>query len=235
MPMPAFSNAPSSPASPIAFSEAQRAFMTRVYGWMFVGLSATAFTAFAAASSRAAMQFVASSYLVLILVELGLVLALSFLAQRLSPAVAGLMFLTYAVVNGLTLSGIFFIYRLGTITNAFAVTAAVFGAMTLYATVTRKDLSGWGAFLFIGLIGVLVAGVVNLFVMSDMLGFVVSCACVVVFAGLTAYDTQKLRNYFSAAYAGGGTGSLAIVGALMLYLDFINLFLAILRLFGRRD
>ncbi len=206
-------------------------------GRLRFGLGATALTAFATASSVAAMQLVASSYLVLILVELGLVLALSFLARKLSPAVAGLMFLAYSVVNGLTLSAVFLVYGLGTVGNAFAVTAGVFGAMTLYATVTRKDLSGWGSFLFIGLIGVLVAGVVNIFLMNDMLGFVVSCACVVVFAGLTAYDTQKLRTYFSAAYAGGGsgTGSLAIVGALMLYLDFVNLFLAILRLFGRRD
>jgi hypothetical protein len=233
--MPSFPGAPATSASPMAFSEAQRAFMTRVYGWMFVGLSATAVTAFAAASSRAAMQFVAGSYLVLILVEFGLVLALSFLATRMNAAMAGLMFLAYAVVNGLTLSGIFFVYRLGTIGNAFAVTAGVFGAMTLYATVTRKDLSAWGSFLFIGLVGVVVAGIVNLFLANDLLGFVVSCVCVVVFAGLTAYDTQKLRNHFSVSYAGGGVGSLAIVGALMLYLDFINLFLAILRLFGRRD
>ncbi|MGC4113742.1 MAG: Bax inhibitor-1/YccA family protein [Myxococcales bacterium] len=233
--MPAFQTYSTAPASPVAFSEAQRAFMNRVYGWMFVGLGATAATAFATATTPAAMRFVASSWVVLMLVEFGLVLALSFLATRMNSALAGLMFLAYSVVNGLTLSAIFFVYRLGTIGNAFAVTAGVFGAMTLYATVTRKDLSGWGSFLFIGLIGVVVAGVVNLFVMNDLLGFVISCACVVVFAGLTAYDTQKLRNYFATAYAGGGTGSLAVVGALMLYLDFVNLFLAILRLFGRRD
>lgn len=235
MPMPAFSNAPSSQASPIAFSEAQRAFMSKVYGWMFVGLSATALTALATASSQELFLLVMKNFIFFVVAEFGLVLLLSFLAQKMSPALAGLMFLLYAVVNGLTLSGIFFAYQLGSITGAFAVTAGVFGAMTLYATVTKKDLSGWGSFLFIGLVGVVVAGIVNIFVMNDMLGFVVSCACVVVFAGLTAYDTQKLRTYFSAAYAGGGTGSLAVVGALMLYLDFVNLFLAILRLFGRRN
>ena len=232
--MTAFPNAPGISASPSAFSEAQRAFMTQVYGWMFVGLGLTAVTAFVTASSEAIFVPVMRSFTLLIVAELGLVLALSFLAQRLSAALAGLLFLAYAVLNGLTLSAVFFAYELGSITSAFGITAGVFGALTLYATVTRKDLSGWGAFLFIGLVGVIVAGVVNIFLRNDMLGFVTSCACVVVFAGLTAYDTQKLRTHFAAAWAGGGVASLAVVGALTLYLDFINLFLAILRLFGRR-
>lgn len=234
MPVPQSSFAPRSAEQVMDFSVAQRAFMTQVYGWMFVGLGVTALTAFVTASSEAIFVPVMNHFMLLIAVEFGLVLALSFLAQRLSAALAGLLFLVYAMVNGLTLSAIFFVYQLGSITSAFGITAGVFGAMTLYATVTRKDLSAWGSFLFIGLIGVLVAGIVNVFVRNDMMGFVVSCACVVVFAGLTAYDTQKLRTYFAAAWAGGGVASLAVVGALTLYLDFINLFLALLRLFGRR-
>ena len=234
MPIPQSSFAPQSAERALDFSVAQRAFMTQVYGWMFVGLGATAVTAFVTASSPAIFEPVMRSFGVLIAVEFGLVLLLSFLAKRMSAAVAGLLFLVYAVVNGLTLSAIFYVYQLGSITSAFGITAGVFGAMTLYATVTKRDLSGWGAFLFIGLIGVVVAGVVNIFVQNDLMGFVVSCACLVVFAGLTAYDTQKLRTYFTAAWAGGGVASLAVVGALMLYLDFINLFLTILRLFGKR-
>ncbi|MBI5547008.1 MAG: Bax inhibitor-1/YccA family protein [Deltaproteobacteria bacterium] len=208
--------------------------MSRVYLWMFVGLGVTGATAFATATHEAILVPVMRSFWILLIAELGLVFALSYLAPRLSAPVAGLLFLVYSALNGLTLSGIFLIYRLGTITDAFAITAGVFGAMSLYATVTQKDLSGWGTFLFIGLLGVLVAGVVNLFMRSDLMGFVISSSCVVVFAGLTAYDTQKLRRHFSAAWAGGGVGSLAIVGALTLYLDFINLFLAILRLLDRR-
>lgn len=221
-------------AGSVSFAEAQRAFMARVYLWMFIGLGLTAATAFATAATPALYVPVMRNFFLFAIVELGLVFVLSMFAMRLSGAVAGLLFLAYSGLNGLTLSGIFFVYRIGSIADALALTAAVFGAMSLFATVTKRDLSGWSAFLFMGLIGVLVAGVINLFVRSDGLSFVVSCACVVVFAGLTAYDTQKLRTYFASAYAGGGVGSLAVVGALELYLDFVNLFLSLLRLFGRR-
>ena len=229
-----FANASYAQAQPVQFAEAQRAYMSRVYAWMFVGLGVTGVTAFVTAATPAIFVPVMQLFWLLIIAELGLVLVLSFMARKLSGAVAGALFLAYAVLNGLTLSGIFFAYKLGTIGDAFAITGGVFGAMSLYGTVTKKDLSGWGTFLMMGLIGVLIAGVVNLFVRSDGLSFVWSCGCVVVFTGLTAYDTQKLRNYFAAAYAGGGVGGLAVVGALTLYLDFINLFLAILRLLGRK-
>ena len=234
MPVPSFQNPAVAAASPAAFADAQRAFMTRVYAWMFAGLGITGAVAFYTATTEALLVPVMRFFWVLLIAEFGLVLLLSFLATRLSAALAGALFVLYAVLSGLTLSGIFLVYRLGAIGDAFLLTAGVFGALSLFATVTKRDLSGWGTFLFIGLLGVVVAGFVNLFLRSDTLDFVWSCACVVVFAGLTAYDTQKLRTYFAAAWAGGGTGSIAIVGALTLYLDFINLFLAILRLLGKR-
>jgi FtsH-binding integral membrane protein len=143
------------------------------------------------------------------------------------------MFLAYAVLNGLTFSVIFLAYELGSIGTAFIISAGTFAALSAYGTFTKTDLTAWRSFLMIGLFGIIIAGIVNIFVQSDMLGFVKSCAAVVIFAGLTAYDTQKLRQYhansgFSSAM------SLSIMGALMLYLDFVNLFLNLLRLLGRR-
>ncbi|HCF61781.1 MAG TPA: hypothetical protein DFS52_27765 [Myxococcales bacterium] len=219
--------------SDASVAAAQSTFMARVYRWMFVGLGVTGAVAWYTANSPAMLQVVMPMMMPLLIGELVLVLALSWLAPRVSGTVAAGLFLVYAAVNGLTFSVIFLAYQLGSIGEVFVLTGAVFGAMSLYATVTKKDLSGWGAFLFMGLVGVIVAGIFNLFIRSDMMGFVLACASVVIFAGLTAYDTQKLRRFHaSAGYS--AAASLSIVGALMLYLDFINLFLALLRLFGRR-
>ncbi|MDX2011763.1 MAG: Bax inhibitor-1/YccA family protein [Myxococcaceae bacterium] len=220
-------------ASSVLAQESANAFMAKVYRWMVGGVAITAATGWYIAQSQSAFSMVMSWYLPLVLLQLGAVFALSFLAHRLPAAAAGALFFAYSFLTGLTLSAIFFRYRLDSIATSFGITAAMFGAMSVYATVTKKDLSGWGTFLFMGLIGVLLAGIINIFVQSDLLGFVKSCAAVVVFAGLTAYDTQKLRQmHASSGYA--SAGSLAINGALMLYLDFINLFLNILRLFGSR-
>jgi uncharacterized protein len=141
------------------------------------------------------------------------------------------MFLLYSALNGATLAGVLLVYTGASVGLAFASTAGTFGVMSLYWTVTKKDLTSWGSFLFMGLIGIVIASVVNIFVGSSMVTFVVSCMGVLVFTGLTAYDTQKLRAF---ARAGGGTGTLAVNGALSLYLDFVNLFLSLLRLFGNR-
>lgn len=220
-------------AASVLAQESANAFMAKVYRWMVGGIAITAGTAWFVAQSQSAFSMVVSWYLPLVILQLVAVFALSFLAPRLPAAAAGGLFLGYSFLTGLTMSAIFFAYRLGSISTAFGITAAMFGAMSVYATVTKKDLSGWGTFLFMGLIGVLLAGIINIFVQSDLLGFVKSCAAVVVFAGLTAYDTQKLRQmHASSGYA--SAGSLAVNGALMLYLDFINLFLNILRLFGSR-
>jgi hypothetical protein len=213
--------------------EAQRAFMSKVYGLMSAGLCATAGIAWYTVSNESLLVPVMRNMLWLMLAEFGLVLLLSFLSSRLSGPLAALLFFAYSALNGLTLSSIFLVYRLGTIGEAFALTAGVFGAMTLYATVTKRDLTAWGSFLFMGLIGVLIAAVINIFVHSDLMAFVVDCLTLVVFAGLTAYDNHKLRA-LHAASGYSAAGSLAVVGALQLYLDFVNLFLAVLRLLGRR-
>jgi FtsH-binding integral membrane protein len=204
-----------------------------VYGWMFAGLMLTGAMALYTFSNKPLLDMTMAWRLPLLLVELGLVFALSLFAPRMSGAVAGLMFLVYAALTGMTLAVYFAFYTAGSIGQAFLLTAGVFGGMSIYGTVTKKDLSSWGSFLFMGLFGVIIASVVNLFMRSDGLSFVASCACVVVFTGLTAYDTQKLRQ-MHATTGYSSAASVSIVGALTLYLDFINLFLALLRLFGRR-
>ncbi len=217
-------------------SDVERRFMASVYRWMTLGLGVTALVAFAVAGSEAAIRFVFGNRFVffgLVLVELGLVVALSAAVHRLSAAAAGALFLAYSALNGVTLAVVLLAYTGSSVALAFATTAGTFGAMSVFATVTRRDLSSWSSFLFMGLLGIVIAGVVNVFLRSDGLSFVISCAAVVVFTGLAAYDTQKLR---ALARAGGGSAALPVNGALALYLDFVNLFLALLRLFGsRRD
>lgn len=217
----------------VLVQESQRAFMSRVHGWMFGGLMLTGLMALVTVSNEGLLRMVVSMRMPLLLVQLGVVLALSFLAPRLSGPVAAAMFLGYSALTGMTLSIFFLVYTAGSIAQAFFLTAGVYGAMAVYGTVTKKDLGAWGTFLFMGLIGVVLASVVNLFMRSDAMSFVVACASVVVFAGLTAYHNQKLRGLHAASgYSSAATVS--IVAALTLYLDFINLFLAILRLMGRR-
>jgi hypothetical protein len=214
---------------------AERTFIASVYRWMALGLTLTAGVAWFVASSEAMLELVVLNRWVfygLMIAEFGLVIALSAAVNRLSAPAAGGLFLLYSALNGATLSVVLLIYTGGSVASAFAITAGTFGAMSVYGTVTKKDLTTWSSFLMMGLIGVVLASVVNIFLQSSALSFVLSCAAVVVFTGLTAYDTQKLRAY---ARAGGATVAAApISGALTLYLDFINLFLAVLRLFGDR-
>ncbi|XSF08555.1 Bax inhibitor-1/YccA family protein [Myxococcus faecalis] len=207
--------------------------MTRVHGWMFAGLLLTGVMAMVTLSNEALLRTVLEWRFGFMIAQLGAVFALSLLAPRLSGPAAAALFLGYSALTGMTFSILFLVYTAGSIAQAFFLTAGVYGAMALYGTVTKKDLSAWGTFLFMGLIGVVLAGLVNLFMRSDMMSFVIACASVLVFAGLTAYDTQKLREmHANTGYSSAATVS--IVGALTLYLDFINLFLAILRLLGRR-
>jgi uncharacterized protein len=223
------------PLEQVVLQEGTRVFMNRVYSWMVTGLVVTGAVSLYTASSPALARMVFNSFWLLLIAQFGAVIALGALAPRLSKVAAGAIFLAYSALTGLTLSFIFFRYQMDTIGLAFFITAGSFGALSAYGTVTKKDLSAWGTFLFMGLVGVVIAGVANIFIKSDGLMFVQSCACVVVFAGLTAYDTQKLRAMAAAGLSqGGNSDSLAINGALTLYLDFINLFLAILRLLGRR-
>jgi FtsH-binding integral membrane protein len=220
-------------ADQVLTESAAGAFMSRVYAWMVAGLALTGITAFAVAVTPAAMQVVSGLFWPLAIAQLVLVFALSAMAPRVSGPAAALMFLGYSFLTGLTFSGLFWIYKLGSVASAFFVTAGAFGALSVYATVTKRDLRAWSKFLFIGLIGVVLASLVSIFVHSGMLVFVINCAAVLVFGGLTAFHTQMLRQF----YANSGYRSaqaLAVNGALMLYLDFINIFLSILQLTGRR-
>jgi uncharacterized protein len=230
---PGWQTASSESVHSVLVQESKRAFMSRVYGWMFAGLMLTGVVALFTASNPEWVRLVAQWRIGLLIAQLGAVLVLSAAAHRLPGPAAAALFLGYSVLTGLTFSVIFYVYTFGSIGQAFLLTAGTYGAMSLYGTLTKKDLSGWSAFLFMGLFGVVIAGIINIFLRSDMMGFITACASVVVFAGLTAYDTQKLREM----HAGSGYSSAAtvsIVGALTLYLDFINLFLALLRLMGRR-
>jgi len=214
----------------------QNTLVRQVYAWMGLGLALTAVMALMTVSSPGLYQAIVGNRLVfygLMIGELALVFVLSGAIQRLSAGVATLLFLGYSVLNGLTLSVIFLVYTADSIASTFAVSAAMFGAMSIYGYVTKKDLTSWGNFLFMGLIGIVLASLVNIFLKNDAVSWVISAIGVVVFTGLTAYDTWKIK---ALAAAGEEGRKPAILGALTLYLDFINLFLMLLRLTGgRRD
>ncbi len=209
-----------------------RTFMARTYSWMAAGLALTAGVAYLTAQNEAFAFQVMQWRLPLILVQLGLVFALSLLANRLSSAVAGLLFIAYAALTGLTFSALLFAYSPSAVISAFATTAGTFGAMSVLGFVIKKDLSAMGRFFMFALIGLIVAMIVNLFVASSVLTLGISVIGVLLFAGLTAYDTQMLRNMALSGVSGEMAERAAINGALRLYLDFINMFLFILRLFG---
>ena len=219
--------------SQILAQEGANAFMARVYRWMFGGVALTAITAFAVATTPGVFELVLPLTWPIVIGNFILVVVFRFIAEKVTAPVAAAMFLVYAFGTGLWMSMIFFIFSLGSIYSAFAIAALTFGAMSAYATYTKKDLTGWTSFLVMGMIGILIAMVVSLFFASSQLDWVINCACVVLFAGLTAYHTQMLRTqYANAGYA--SSGALAIHGALMLYLNFINLFIRILLILGRR-
>jgi uncharacterized protein len=214
-------------------------FIRRVYLWMSVGLALTGVVAYGVASLAANGAFPISRPLfwVLIFVELGLVMAIAGAINRISAATASGLFLLYSAVNGVTLSVIFLAYTLHSIGQVFFITAGTFAAFAVYGYVTKRDLTQMGQLFFMGLIGIVIASVVNIFLGSDALSWAISVVGVAVFCGLTAYDMQKLRSYaLGASRDAGGemVAKMSIVGALMLYLDFINLFLMLLRLFGDR-
>ncbi len=213
-------------------AETVNAFMRGVYGWMAGGLALTAVVAVMIASSGVVLS--SGVLIVLMLAELGLVIGLSAAINRLSAGAATAMFLVYAGLNGLTLSIIFQVYTGNSIASAFAVTAGTFLAMSLYGLITKRDLTSMGSFMMMGLFGVIIASVVNIFLQSGVMGFIINCVGVLVFTGLTAYDTQKLKDMGEYAPMHDATALRrgSILGALTLYLDFINLFLLMLRFFG---
>lgn len=202
-------------------------YMAQVYGWMTVGLLLTAFVAWYAANSAAVMELLFTNrvFLIgLIIAQLALVIVLSAMIQKLSAGVTTMLFMLYSALTGLTLS------------STFVVTAGMFGAMSLYGYITKRDLSGFGNMLFMALIGIVLASLVNFWLKSEALMWAVTYIGVIVFVGLTAYDTQKLKN-MGEQIDTRDTSNLrkySILGALTLYLDFINLFLMLLRIFGNR-
>jgi FtsH-binding integral membrane protein len=214
-----------------------RAFMSTVYLWMAAALVVTAVVAAAVANDTRFVLSLFSSGLfwVFAIGELVLVVVLGAAIQRLSAPVATMIFVGYSALNGVTLSIIFLVYTDASIATTFLVTAGTFGLMSIYGFTTRRDLTTWRNLLVMGLIGFVIASIVNLFLRSDALYWILTYAGILVFVGLTAYDTQKLKRMAESGLASGEmVQKLSILGALTLYLDFINLFLLLLRLMGRR-
>lgn len=215
-------------------------FMQQVYMWMTAALGMTAAAAYVTASSPALLQFFFGGSLMPILVMVaifGLVIYLSAAMHRLSAGAATGFFMLYAALMGVFLGPVLLVYTQSSVTQAFVVTAGMFGGMSLFGTVTKRDLTGMGSFLIMGLWGIILASIVNIFLRSSAVDFAISVIGVIVFAGLTAYDTQKLRAMGESAPLDDSLAIRrgAILGALTLYLDFVNMFLMLLRLFGNRD
>ena len=218
----------------LAFSEGLRQYMLSVYNYMFLGLGLTGAVAFVVATTPAIQQIVMPMWIVFALAPIGIVLYMTFRAQSLSPASAQMWFWIYAAVNGVTFSAIFMMYTMPSVARVFLITACTFGAMSLYGYTTKKDLTSMGSFLMMGVFGILIASIVNMFMHSSALHFAISVIGVLVFTGLTAYDTQNIKDSYAEGYEEGTYQKQAIFGALRLYLDFINLFIMMLRLLGDR-
>ena len=237
----------------VAIDAGLRAYMIRVYNYMTAGVALTGLVAWFAFQAAGGDQihivgnqvtgltafghaiFASPLMWLFVLAPLGLVMLLSFGINRLSASTALTLFFVYAGLLGLSLATIFLAYTGASITRVFFISAATFGAMSLYGYTTKRDLTSVGSFCLMGLIGLIIASVVNMFIQSTAMGFILSCAGVLIFVGLTAYDTQKLKDLGAGSVAGTEADTkLALNGALMLYLDFINLFLQLLRLMGTR-
>jgi uncharacterized protein len=224
-----------------------RAYMIRVYNYMTAGVALTGLVAWftfsaAVTQTAAGLQltpfghaiFGSGLMWILVLAPLGLVMLLSFGINRLSAGTALTVFFVYAGLLGLSLASIFLVYTHASITRVFFISAATFGAMSLYGYTTKRDLTGVGSFMFMGLIGIIIASLVNIFLQSSGLYWAISVIGVIIFVGLTAYDTQSIKEMYSPMDDGTIAGRKAVMGALRLYLDFINLFLMLLRIFGDR-
>ncbi len=212
--------------------------MRKVYVWMTLALVITGFTAYYVAHSNFIFTLVSNSALMwgLIIAELALVIGLSAAIRKLSLTAATLMFVVYSIINGLTLASIFLIYTQESITQVFFITAGTFAVMALIGYTTKTDLTSLGKYLFMGLIGIIIATLVNLFFHNSMVTTVVSYLGVLIFVGLTAYDTQKIKQMcMSFDYADTNAQKLALLGSLTLYLDFINLFIHLLSILGKRN
>lgn len=239
-----------------AIDEGLRAYMLGVYNYMAIGLAITGIAALAIANlavtndpSQAAAQFRDGAYLtslgyalyasplkwVVMLAPLGIVFLFAAKVRSMSVPAAQTTFWAFAALMGVSISSIFLVYTSGSIVRVFFITAAAFGGLSLFGYTTKKDLSGWGSFLIMGLIGVIIAALVNLFLQSSALQFAISVIGVLVFAGLTAYDTQRIKEEYDPRLDGTAIGRMSIMGALSLYLNFLNMFLLLLSLFGNRE
>ncbi len=213
-------------------------FIISVYNWMAIGLGLTAFTAFYVAHSETLLQMIFGNKLVfygIIFGELGLVFYLSARIQKMNASTATALFVAYSILNGVTLSSIFIIYTSSSIASTFFTCALTFGVCSVYGMVTKRDLTSMGGFMMMGLFGIIIASVVNMFLRSPGMNMIISYIGVIVFVGLTAYDTQKLKQ-MAMTQPDNASGAVvrkgAIMGALALYLDFINLFIMLLQIFG---
>jgi len=213
-------------------------FVRSVYNWMCIGLALTGFIAYYVSTSQSMMQLIFGNkliFFILIIAELGLVFFISGMMNKISAGTATMLFVIYSALNGVTLSFIFIAYTKSSIVSTFFICSATFLACSFYGWTTKKDLTSIGGFLMMGLIGIIIATLVNMFIRSSAMSMVISYIGVIVFVGLTAYDTQKLKN-MAMTQPDGLDGAVvrkgAILGALSLYLDFINLFLMLLRIFG---
>ncbi len=216
--------------------EGLRQYMLRVYNYMASGLALTGVVAFGVAATPALIEAIYGTPLMWVVMFAPLV-AVFFMGARIhkmSAAAAQATFWVFSILMGLSLAHIFLIYTGASIARVFFITASVFGAMSLYGYTTKRDLTGWGSFLFMGLIGIIIAMVVNIFLASSALDFAISVIGVLVFTGLTAYDTQRIKEMYLASDTAEISSKKAIMGALRLYLDFINLFIMLLRLIGVR-
>jgi FtsH-binding integral membrane protein len=224
------------PISSVHAAERVSAFLKRVYGWMGAGLAITALVAFVVVGSPSLLQAVVGNRLLffgLIIAQLGLVVFLSGRAATLAPGTAALLFALYSALTGVTLSVVLLAYTGESVATTFVVTAGMFAALAAFGTMTSRSLAGVGQFFFMGLIGLLLASLLGMFWHNDALQFLISVVGVLVFTGLTAYDAQRLRQ-MALAIPAHQAGAVAIAGALSLYLNFINLFLFMLRLAGGR-
>ena len=216
-------------------------FIRSVYNWMAIGLALTGFVAFYISQNETLLRLILGNRLIffgLIIAELALVFSISARVNKMQASTATGLFVLYAALNGATLSVIFLVYARSTIASTFFICAATFVACSIYGMTTKRDLTSLGGFMMMGLFGIIIASVVNMFVRSTGMGMIISYIGVFVFIGLTAYDTQKLKTMALTQPAGLDAGVVrkgAILGALSLYLDFINLFLMLLQIFGRRD
>ena len=216
----------------------QVSFINKVYAWMCLALTVTGFNAFRTAQSQTLLQLVFGNSIILIglfIVELGIVFWMSKNIAKISSNMAIGLFLLYSALNGLTLSILLLVYTASSVASTFFITAGTFGLMSAYGYFTKKDLTSWGNLLFMALVGLIIASIVNIFWSNPTMYWIISYAGVLIFVGLTAYDTQKIKNMsleLDAESEAGRKG--AIMGALALYLDFINLFIILLRILGDR-